>query len=262
MALMMFVLTLTQQKAMAKAIRVAVLDNLRSEQLSSERYAVEYLRGLELGVQEAKRQGVEFSVRKFFFDKKPGDVFDKISQIETWKPDVVLGPRSSDYMLLLRKNFSNTLVVSPSATAELVASLPENFYSFAPPNSESIGHLVDFVKKTFPNRSVFQLVQIDCSNCKDFAAQFVKASSLRGVNIRNDSTATYLSSTADSFNIKEQLASYKSGDIVLLPNNSYSSGIVMGRGNSNHHSSMQATALRRGLFKKKMMKRVDLQSCI
>jgi hypothetical protein len=222
-------LTTISMSAKAEPIRVAVLDNIRSEKLSSERYVKDYSTGLELGLAYAKKKGIEFFVREFLFDKKPVEILGKISEVETWKPDIIIGPRSSDLMLLLRGSFKNVLVVSPLATSAAIATMPDNFYSISPPNSDAVGVFVDFVKRKFPGRAVFQFVQVDCSNCQDFADQFSKAAATRNVVIRNPEPSTYLSTAADSFDLSTELRTYQRGDVILLPNNSYSSGVVMGR---------------------------------
>lgn len=213
----------------AAPIKVAIMDNLQSEKIASERYVADYVKGVELGVKYATTQSVSFEVKEFFFNKNPAEIVQKAREVLTWQPDVLIGPRSSDLFLMLKTIFKDTLVISPLATAAAIAEMPDNFYSITYPNDASVGVFADFVKSTFPGKSVFQLIQLDCINCKDFAMQFTRIAVERGISVRNPEPSTYISSATETFDLDSQLKAYQAGDLILLPNNSYTSGVLMGR---------------------------------
>lgn len=223
---------LSESKALASenvTIKVAVLDNLRSEKLASEKYVGDYFQGIDLATQEAIPDGIRFEVKDFLFGKQPLEVLEKAKEASLWKPDVVIAPRFSDLFLHLKSEFKNTLVVSPLATANKVAAMPENFYSITPNNRAVISTFTSFVKERFPKRPIYQIVQSDCENCRDFAATFVADSKNKGLVIRNDTAAEYLSTSVETVKVDKLLENYVRGDLILLPNSSYSSGVLMGK---------------------------------
>lgn len=227
--ILLIAFTLTAATSAAASVKVALLDSLQSEKIASERYVTDYTQGVELGTKAASSKGVSLDIREFFFGKNRADILGKVREIQEWKPDIVIGPRSSDLFLMLKTLFPDTLVISPLATAAAVAQMPDNFYSITPPNDSTVAVLADFAKATFPGKGLFQLIQIDCINCKDFASQFVEGAKAIGIPVRNTEPATYLSSATETFDLDSQMQSYQKGDIILLPNNSYSSGVLMGR---------------------------------
>jgi hypothetical protein len=210
-------------------IKVALLDNLKNEKLATERYFQGYMDGLKVAKDEAAGKGVVFEFREFFFNKEPSlAIFAALEEMKAWNPDVVIGPRSSDLLLLLRDKLPDTLVLSPLATAEAVSLLPQTFYSFTPPNRVAVKAMVALVKRDFPNKTVFPIIEVDCKSCKDLGASFIRESKDQGVPIRRE-PSFFVKSTAETVGVKDLLAGYQAGDIVLMPNGSFSSGVLMAR---------------------------------
>jgi L-lysine exporter family protein LysE/ArgO len=101
-----------------RTVRIAILDNLKSEKLASERYVEEYLRGINLAVREAGKTKIALEPKLFLYDSKPLEILAMLPEVLAWHPDVIIGPRSSDQFMLLKDRLSNIAVISPAA-AEL-----------------------------------------------------------------------------------------------------------------------------------------------
>jgi len=211
-----------------RVIKVAVLDNLKSEKMASEEYTKDYLKGIDLGMLEAKKKGILLETKTFFFSRNKLEIFDQVGEIKKWGADLVIAPRSSDLFLMLRESFPDTLVISPLATADEISSLPKNFYSISPPNSVGVKAMADFVKKNFPKARVYPVVQLDCVNCRDYAEKFKTFAVAEKIRVVENS-ATFLTQEVESKSVFDLIKDYREGDIFLLPNTSYVSGVLMGR---------------------------------
>ena len=212
--------------ATGTTVKIAVLDNLQSEKLATARYIQDYKDGLELGKNVASLAKINFEFKYFLFQNK--DMAPEIAKIKNWLPDVVIGPRSSEFFILLKNQFKDIAVISPFATAAAVSSLPPNFYSLSPDNTETVDMLVDFVKTKFPGRRVFQIVQTDCGNCMDSSEQFTRSAAK--LDLITAAKPSYLfADQAETIPMEKLLTGYKSNDIIFLPNTSYVSGALAGR---------------------------------
>jgi ABC-type branched-subunit amino acid transport system substrate-binding protein len=213
----------------ALTIRVAILDNLKSEKLATERYIQDYLDGIELARRHATKRGVNLEVKPFFYNKRPLSILEQVPALKTWGADVVIGPRSSSQLLALREQLADRLVVSPMASATEIATLPKNFHSVAPSNDRVVQALVQYVSSRFKGRSVFAIAEADCVYCVDLAKQFTAGFHRTGMTVRNEAPALFVSSGVETVAIDKLLVGYHAGDLILLPNNSYTSGILMSR---------------------------------
>lgn len=211
-----------------KKIKVALLENLQSQKLASEKYQIDYLKGLELAKLALKKNGYSIDIRNFFYGKKDLDILDQIPLVEKWNPDLVIGPRSSNKFLLLRDHFQDTIVLSPMATANAVSKLPSNYYSLSYPNDYAVQALVNFVSKSFPNRNVLSIVETNCKNCVDFFETFkTKFKNQNPGAVISD--AFFSNDIVETVDIQSLMKNYKIGDMILLPNTSYASGILVAR---------------------------------
>lgn len=208
-------------------IKVAVLENLKFEKLSTDKYANDYMDGLLTASDAAKENGYEIDIKTFFYDKEPLAILKKVPEVKSWNPDIVIGPRSSSLFLMLKDQFSEVLVLSPFATANEVSSMPDNFYSMTLPNEYFTQAVVNIVRERFPKAAVAPIGEVDCKNCIDFIAAFAGAAA--GVNLTVRPSTTFLNKNAELAAPKELLAHYEKGDVILLPNTSYTSGTLVGR---------------------------------
>ena len=216
-------------KSFAKptAIKVAILENLKFEKLSTDKYANDYMDGLLTASDAAKADGDSIEIKTFFYDKEPLAILKKVPEVKTWNPDIVIGPRSSSLFLMLKDQFRDVLVVSPFATAAEVSSMPDNFYSMTLPNEYFTQAVVNIVQERFPKAAVAPIGEVDCKNCKDFIAAFADAAV--NVNLTVRKSSTFLNKNAEIASPLELLSHYQKGDVILLPNTSYTSGTLVGR---------------------------------
>jgi hypothetical protein len=210
-----------------QTIKVAVLENLKVEKLSTDKYVNDYMDGLQVAAKAAEKNNFKVDIKTFFYGKEPLAILEMVPEVKAWSPDIVIGPRSSSLFLMLRDQFQNTLVLSPFATANDVSELPQNFYSLTLPNDYFTQAVVNMVKTKFPAKHVAPIVEIDCKNCMDFAASFATAAKSSGVLVRE--RTSYLKDNAEAASVKDLVAQVKDSDIILLPNTSYTSGAVVAR---------------------------------
>jgi hypothetical protein len=213
--------------AKSAIIKVAILDNLKFEKLSTDKYANDYMDGLLTASDVAKEDGYVVEIKTFFYDKEPLAILKKVPEAKAWNPDIVIGPRSSSLFLMLKDQFNDVLVLSPFATATEVSAMPDNFYSMTLPNEYFTQAVVNIVRDRFPKAAVSPIGEVDCKNCTDFIAAF--ASAAAGVNLTVRPSTTFLNKSAESAAPEELLTHYKKGDVILLPNTSYTSGTLVGR---------------------------------
>jgi ABC-type branched-subunit amino acid transport system substrate-binding protein len=115
------------------------------------------------------------------------------------------------------------------ASATEIATLPKNFHSVAPSNVQAVEALVQYVSFRFKGRSVFAIAEADCVYCVDLAKQFIAGFHRAGMTVRNEAPALFVSSGVETIAIDKLLSGYHAGDLILLPNNSYTSGTLMAR---------------------------------
>jgi hypothetical protein len=105
--------------------------------------------------------------------------------------------------------------------------MPDNFYSMTLPNEYFTQAVVNIVQERFPKSAVAPIGEVDCKNCTDFIAAFADASA--NVNLTVRKSSTFLNKNAETAAPHELLEHYQKGDVILLPNTSYTSGTLVGR---------------------------------
>lgn len=208
-------------------LRVAILENLKFEKLSTDKYASDYLDGIKLAQEMGAKHGYNVEVQTFFYGKEPLAILEKVPEVLKWQPDLVIGPRTSSLFLMLKDQIKDVLVLSPFATANAVADLPENFYSMTLPNRYFMQAAVNLAREKFPNRAVAPIVEVDCKNCVDFADEFSKIAPSAGLAVRERSN--YLNKNVENADLKQLLANVRDNDLLLVPNTSYTSGAIIPR---------------------------------
>lgn len=209
------------------AIKVAVIENLKLETFSTDKYAVEYLDGLKTAMNAASEDGYAIELKTFFYDKEPLAILKQVPAVKAWSPDLIIGPRSSALFLLLKDQFKDVLVLSPFATASDISSMPSNFYSLTFPNEYFTQAIVNLVSEKFKGKAVAPIGEVDCKNCMNFIDEFSSIAKKSGVSVR--SNVVFLNAFAEQVPPSDLLVNYKQGDVILLPNTSYTSGTLIGR---------------------------------
>lgn len=209
-------------------LKVAVLDNLLNEKLSSDNYINFYILGLKSAKLSSIEKGINIEYKTFFYDSSPLAIFKMVPQVNNWHPDLIIGPRDSYNFLLLKNEFNNILVISPYATASEVTTMPSNFYSMSRPDKYSAEAILDLVESKFPNKGVFCVIEADCKSCVDVGKIFIQKYKKIHPN-ESIITSNFLNEDANILDIKKLMKGYKKNQIVLLPDQSVSSGILMMR---------------------------------
>jgi hypothetical protein len=213
--------------AKSTIIKVAILENLKFEKLSTDKYANDYMDGLLTASDVAKEDGYEIEIKTFFYDKEPLAILKRVPEVKSWNPDIIIGPRSSSLFLMLKDQLNDVLVLSPFATATEVSAMPDSFYSMTLPNEFFAQAVVNIVRDRFPKAAVAPIGEVDCKNCIDFITAFAGAAA--DVNLKVRTSTTFLNKNAESAAPEELLTHYRKGDVILLPNTSYTSGTLVGR---------------------------------
>ncbi|HMT02568.1 MAG TPA: hypothetical protein PKD00_04550 [Burkholderiales bacterium] len=137
--------------ANAAIIKIAILDGLKSAKIVSANYLLDYNKGLEVAALNAKLRGLTIEYKLFSYDKERLSILNQIQNVKDWQPDFIIGPRSSDEFVLLKPYFTNTLVISPIATAAVTENLPNNFYSMTLPDIYLAQAMVKFIEADLCN---------------------------------------------------------------------------------------------------------------
>jgi hypothetical protein len=224
---MLLVIAANNAFSQPQTIKVAVLENLKFEKLSTDKYANDYMDGLSTAADSAKISGYNVEIKTFFYDKEALAILKKVPDVKAWNPDLIIGPRSSSLFLMLKDQVSDVLVLSPFATATEVSTLPDNFYSVTLPNEYFTQTVVNLVRDHFKSKAVTPIGEVDCKNCVDFIKEFSNAAKTANVVVRP--MKTFLNKNAETVSPSELLVNYKPGDVILVPNTSYTSGTLIAR---------------------------------
>ena len=211
-------------------VKVAILDQLMSQKLSSIIYKEDYLKGIKLASTVAKnRKHIDVIYKYFSYKKEPLGIFAAIPKVKAWKPDFIIGPRSSNSMLLLKNAFKNILVVSPMATSPQLETLPSNYYSFSLSDKYIAKALVIFTSKKLKNvPGILSVPAEDCISCKTISNLYLSKIKEQSKDI-NTIENYFTSDNVENIDISTILLGYEKDYIIFSPNISYVSGVLIAR---------------------------------
>lgn len=215
--------------ASSTEVRVAILDNLQSQEFSSINYENNYLEGVKLAAFSAKEKGINLQYKYFKYGKRPLDILTEIPKVKAWNPDFIIGPRASDKFLLLKNYFNNVALISPLATAEDVYNLPDNFYTLSSSDKAIVKAITQFIHEKFPNtKKIFIIAAIDCKSC--YAVQKNVSLFYKKINQKTEIVEKqFISTDVQSVNVANMVTGYKPGDIIIIPNLSSVAAILLER---------------------------------
>src|SRR3989338_5875669 len=161
-----------------REIKVALLDTPYNEMpldlsLLTE-YQNAYLAGAETAVHVSKKYNLDIKYKPFFYGNGPLDILSEIPKIQQWHADLIIGPSSSDQLLLLRNYLPNTIVLSSYASDKTLKTLPKNFYSIFLTDNQIMQLLAGYIHKEYPHKNVYIIAQADCKQCVDVGGLFTK----------------------------------------------------------------------------------------
>lgn len=214
-------MTISVEAKPETVLRVAVLDNphLPEKLWMWHNYESAYLKGIKMAQIEAKKHGILLEYKIFFYGTHPLDILKKIPEVKKWNPDFILGPQYSNQFLLLRKDFTDTLVVSPYVSDLAIKKMPSNFYSLSPTDDVVANTLARFIVKKFPDKDINLMLQVDCKACEDIA--------LLLKNNRQFSKKThffekeFIGNDINNIDIEQLIEGYKKGNIFYIQATNY-----------------------------------------
>ncbi|MCX7123622.1 MAG: hypothetical protein NTV32_08185 [Gammaproteobacteria bacterium] len=206
-------------------VRLALLDTVYNEMpvqfsLLSE-YEQAYLAGVKTAAEFAKRYDINIVYQPFFYENANGslELLAEVPRINAWKADLVLGPSSSDQMLMLKNSLPNTMVLSSYASDTTLKTLPKNFYSVFLPDDQIMDLLAGYIHAKYPQKNIYIIAQIDDKQSVDVSQEFI--TSYRGVSPKTKIDETkILLDNINAIDSKKLLAGHES-DIILIFNSSF-----------------------------------------
>ncbi len=217
--------------ANAAIIKIAILDGLKSAKIVSANYLLDYNKGLEVAALNAKLRGLTIEYKLFSYDKERLSILNQIQNVKDWQPDFIIGPRSSDEFVLLKPYFTNTLVISPIATAAVTENLPNNFYSMTLPDIYLAQAMVKFIGEILDKKQrkqIYVITAVDCISClnigQDFTKYYTKLHPKANLINKN-----FFSNDVETIDIDSLVYGYKNDDLIVIPNTSYVSAILIAR---------------------------------
>jgi hypothetical protein len=235
MLLTLFVISMNVVKAKTGStytVRVAILDNFTAEK-SSQKYKDAYIRGVIAAKLAASEKGFSIQYKTFTYGSNPLDILVSVSELQSWKPDLIIGPHSSNQFLLMPKYFKDIMVVSPYATDEATTKMPANFYSLSWPDSYMVKATLAFMEKYYPGRDVFNLTQADCKDCFDMTEIFSKMYKTKYPNAQVINSY-YTGNSVLNLNLLKIMSRYKRDSVIVLQPLSYADATILISSISNH----------------------------
>lgn len=224
-----FLITVNVPSFAKPVVKVAIVDQLMSQKLSSINYAEDYLKGINVAIEAiAAQKGISVEVKHFSYEKGYLGPIPIIHNVKEWNPDFIIGPRSSNNFLLLEPHFKNILVVTPFATASEVYKMPSNFYSMSLSDQYSAKAISQFAMKNFPNsRGILIIDAVDCVSCHNVGNYIYQ--NYEGLKNKEVINREIVGSNVENVDIGDLTKGWKEGYIVFSPNISYVSGILVTR---------------------------------
>lgn len=206
-----------------REIKVALLDTPYNEMpldlsLLTE-YQNAYLAGAKTAVNASKKYNLDISYKPFFYGNDPLDILSEVPKIKQWHADFVIGPSSSDQLLLLRNYLPNTIVLSSYASDKTLKMLPKNFYSIFLTDNQIMRLLAGYIHKKYPHQNVYIIEQADCKQCVDVGALFIEDYKKLPLQT-NVSEKKIIMSNIASINAKKLMNGHEN-DVTLVFNTTY-----------------------------------------
>ena len=214
-----FIYMLLSQYISAQNIKVAILEDLVPRWFSNN-YQKNYLSGINLEVQTAKKHGINYKYKTFFSANT--NIFEQIKEIKKWNPDVVIGPTDSSHFLLLKDQFTDILVLSPYASSDAVFKMPNNYYTLTSPATFK-------VKKTSKSSKPivgYIFTEVSCAFCVDFAKVIVAEFKKKGIEI-NQINFIDDNLTNKQLDYKTVLKNHHENDIIILNTSGYQDELLI-----------------------------------
>lgn len=209
-------------------IKVALLENFTLDKYA-QAYKNSYYAGIKTAVIAARKKHIIVRFKNFTYGTEPLGIFGAIPFIKEWDANVVIGPHYSNQFLLLKRSFTNTLVLSPYSTDEEVLSMPINFYSLALADSYLAKANYTFINKNFPGRGIYNISQLDCKDCIDTTNNLIKIYAMKN-KLSMVKSVTYLGDDIRDIDMTKLMHKYQKNDVIILqPSNDVDANLLVRR---------------------------------
>jgi hypothetical protein len=199
-------------------IKIAILDNMNDPYLPTG-YINSYISGINTAAMAAKANGYTIEYKSFFYNNTPLAILNEVPAVNAWQPDLIIGPHSSNQLLLLKNSFKNTMVLSPYASDPAIANLPNNFYSLDLLDQD-LGHIVvKFISGEFPNANLINVVNADCKDCVDITN--IISTEYGSSYPKAQVTTNMYTGDISTVDVNKLINNYKAGDIILPQPDTY-----------------------------------------
>lgn len=211
-------------------VKVALVDQLMSQKLSSINYAQDYMKGISTAISAIHSKfGIQIILKTFPYGKTYLGPLKVMPAVAKWQPNVVIGPRSSSKFLLLKPYFKKILVISPFATSGQVYRLPGNFYSMSLSDKYMGAAIASFALKHFSDsHGALILDAVDCLSCHTVASRiryFYKHHAKHKIVIWR----SFIGNNVEHVDIKKLTVGWKNRYLIFSTNISYVSGVLITR---------------------------------
>lgn len=226
--IILFFLCPSAQAKDDKVIKLAIFDISYAETplapMASE-YEKSYLQGIQAVAYTTKPYNLNIEQKFFMYGGGPLDILDSIPEINAWKPDIILGPSSSDQFLLLKNYLPNVLVLSSSASDINLKKMPKNFYSTFPSDENIMTLLSQFIKIKFPEKNIYLIEQVDCKQCIDASQLLI--SSYKKINPKAEVVENkIILDNIDAIDSGKLLAGHEDDAIVIFNSTYYAYNLL------------------------------------
>lgn len=206
-----------------RRIKLAILDNpslIEKYNSKPETFQEAYMRGINTAIADAKRNGYSIEYKTFFFGNNLLDILNKVSEVNAWKPDVIIGLHSSNQFLIARNYFEDTQVISLYATDKNIKYLPDNFYSLGVLDQNAIDPIIKFIAEHFNKKNIFLAIEADSKESVDLA-DLLKVEINKAFPEITTSENRFLSDEIKTLDMKEFMTPYKKENIIIVLADNY-----------------------------------------
>jgi hypothetical protein len=203
----------------AQKIKIAIFEDLVPRWFSNN-YQKNYLSGINLEVNAAKKLGINYEYKTFFSANT--NIFEQVKEIKKWNPDVVIGPTFSTHFLLLKDQFTDILVLSPYASSDAVYEMPKNYYTLTSPATFKVKNTN---KKSKPIVG-YIFTEVSCTFCVDFAKIIVAEFKKKNIKI-NQIEFIDDNLTNKQLDYKTLLKNHHENDIIILNTSGYQDELLI-----------------------------------
>ncbi len=208
-------------------IRLAVFDNPQPDpscNVNAQQFINSYLAGINTAVTVAASKGIYITEKEFFHASNLASIIQQASDVKTWHPDVIMGLSTSNDFLMSKAFFGEQVILSISATASSLSSLPVGFYSLGIPDTSAVNTIIKFINQHYRGANLFITAAAESKESVDFADLLAKKYTRQFKNKRV-LQKRYLTDDMNHLNMSKFMSGYQKNDVIVVMSIGYDSAI-------------------------------------